>query len=154
MKKTLFIAGLFILALATSLTSCNLRGGNDDPALTENSITLGKDVYPITSALLIVDKFENEVDVKFNCDELEFTIDLNGLSTLPVGTLELNRNGKYTAEAETRYSDKDYDVTGNLTVSETSDIFDITVIGKAYRDRGPKDFTLSYKGNLTKLNDR
>ena len=153
MKKTLLTLGLFILSLTMSLTSCK-KDKNDEPNLTENSITISNDVYPIKSAYLIVDEFENEVDLKFYCDELDFTIDLDGYKELPDGTFELKREGKYTAEADMRYSDKDYDVTGSLTISRTDEIFNITVIGDAYKDRAAKDFTLSYKGEISSAVDR
>lgn len=136
-----------------SLTSCK-KDKNDEPNLTENSITISNDVYLIKSAYLIVDEFENEVDIKFYCDELDFTIDLDGYKELPDGTFEIKREGKYTAEADMRYSDKDYDVTGSLTISRTDEIFNITVIGDAYKDRAAKDFTLSYKGEISSAVDR
>lgn len=154
MKKTLIYLGLFILTLTMSLTSCKEKGENDEPNLTDNSITIGKDVYPIKSAYLIVDELENEVDVKFNCEELEFSIDLNGHKELPSGTIELTREGKYTADVDMRYSDKDYDVTGALTISKTNEIYNMTIIGDAYKDRTPKDFTLSYQGEISSTVDR
>lgn len=135
--------------LTMSLTSCKEKGENDEPKLTDNSITIGNDVYPIKSAFLIVDELENEVDVKFNCDELDFSIDLNGHKELPISTIELTREGKYTADADMRYSDVDYDVTGSLTISKTNETFNVTIIGDAYKDRAPKDFTLSYQGEIT-----
>lgn len=148
MKKTLLTLGLFILTLTMSLTSCK-KDKTGEANLTDNSITIDEEVYPIKTVLLIVDEFENEADVKFNCEELEFTIDLNGHKELPDGTFELTREGKYTAEVDMRYSDKDYDVTGSLTISKTDDIFAVTIIGDAYKDRAPKDFTLSYQGKIT-----
>ena len=128
---------------------CRTYGANSILELKADNPSLN-----IPFLLLIVDEFENEVDIKFYCDELDFTIDLDGYKELPDGTFELKREGKYTAEADMRYSDKDYDVTGSLTISRTDEIFNITVIGDAYKDRAAKDFTLSYKGEISSAVDR
>lgn len=155
MKKTLLILGLFILALTTTMTSCNKsepesgQGVNNGGGETiTNSTSIGDNVYEINSAIFVVDNNENDVELKFNCNDLEINIELDGFDKIPTGTFELTREGKYTAEADMLFQDYDYEITGALTISESSDVITVTVSGDAYKDRGPEKFSLTFQGEF------
>ena len=155
MKKTLLILGLFILALTTTMTSCNEpepesgQGGNNGGNGTiTNSTTIGDDVYEIISAVFVADENENDVELTFNCNDLEINIELDGFDKIPTGTFELTREGKYTAEADMLFQDYDYDITGALTISVSSNVITVTISGDAYKNRSSKKFSLSYQGEF------
>ena len=148
MKKTLLFLGLFILALTTTLTSCNNSDNNDGHNDSDNHITIGDRHYRINSAFVVADEIDKETELSFYCDDLLFTIDLEGQGKLPTGTFELTREGRYTAEVDMLFHDYDYEITGALTISESSDIIVITISGDAYKDRASKKFSMSFKGKL------
>lgn len=150
MKKTHLFLGLIILALTTTLTSCNDRDNDNGHDNTHNHIIIGDRSYSINAAFLTEDKHDKETEISFYCDDLLFTIDLEGYEKLPTGTFELTREGRYNAEADMLFHDYDYEITGSLTISETSDNVVITISGDAYKDRNTKKFSLSYKGKLEK----
>lgn len=146
MKKTLLFLGLFILAL--TMTSCNNSDNNDGNDDYGNHITIGDRAYHINSAFVVADEIDKETELSFYCDDLIFSIDLEGHGKLPTGTFEITREGRYTAEAEMLFHNYDYEITGALTISETSDIIVITISGDAYKDRASKKFSMSFKGKL------
>lgn len=155
MKKTLLILGLSILALTTTMTSCNKSepesgqsGNNGGGETITNSTSIGNNVYEINSAIFVVDDNENDVELKFNCNDLEINIELDGYDNIPTGTFELTREGKYTAEADMLFQDYDYEITGALTISESSDVITVTISGDAYKDRGPEKFSLTFQGEF------
>ena len=150
MKKTLLFLGLFILTL-TTMISCkdSESGSNNNVSGNEtNTITIGNREYKINSAMIFADEFENEIELSFYCDDLLFTIDLEGYLVLPTGTFELAREGRYTAEADMLFHDYDYDVTGAMTISESSDVISVIISGNAYKDREPKRFSMTFLGDF------
>lgn len=153
MKKTLLFLGLFILTLTATLTSCNNSENNDGNDISDNHITIGDHFYRINSAFIVADDIDKETELSFYCDDLLFTIDLEGHGKLPTGTFEITREGRYTAEADMFFHNYDYEISGALTISESSDIIVITISGNAYKDRASKKFSLSFKGNLENNGD-
>ena len=150
MKKTLLFLGLFILAL-TTIISCKdseSESNNNASSNETNATTIGDHKYKINSAMIFADEFENEIELSFYCDDLLFTIDLEGYMVLPTGTFEITREGRYTAEADMLFHDYAYDVTGALTISESSDVISVTISGNAYKDREPKRFSMTFQGDF------
>lgn len=141
--------GLLLLSLTMSLTSCSEK--DYAPENEGNSIVLGDDMYSITSALCTVDNPESEVDLTFYCSDLSLSIELKGEKELAVGVYELTREGRYTGEIDFYNSDRDYDATGTLAISETTDgVYTITLSGEAFKDRGGRYLSLVYQGELSK----
>lgn len=148
MKKTFYLMGLLFLSLTMTLTSCNKDQTTENEG---NSIVLGDDMYSITSALCTVDNPESEVDLTFYCNDLSLSIELKGEKELAVGVYELTREGRYTGEIDFYSSDKDYDATGTLAISETTDgVYTITLSGEAFKDRGGRYLSLVYLGEISK----
>ena len=149
MKKTFYLMGLLLLSLTMSLTSCSEK--NTAPENEGNSIVLGDDMYSITSAICTVDNPESEVDLTFYCSDLSFSIELKGEKELAVGVYELSREGRYTGEIDFYNSDREYDATGTLAISETTDgVYTITLSGEAFKDRVGRYLSLVYQGELSK----
>lgn len=151
MKKTILFLGLFILALTTALTSCNEpepEGSNSN-----NAITIGNDIHEITSAMFVADEFEKDVEITFFTNDFVFNIELDGYDKIPTGTFELTREGRYTAEADMLFHDYDYEITGALTISESSNVITVTISGDAYKDRASKKFSLNFQGELSNGGD-
>lgn len=149
MKKTFLFLGLFILSLTMSLTSCNEpEVENNGTNASTNSIIIGNDLYEIKSAMFVADESDKAVEMIFSCNDLVFNIDLEGYDKIPTGTFELTLEGRYTAEADMIFHDYDYEVTGALTISESSNIISVTISGEAYKDRASKKFSLSYQGEF------
>lgn len=149
MKKTFLLLGLFILSLTMAMTSCNdPEPENNGHNGTINSIIIGDDSYEIKSAVFVADESDNDAEMIFSCNDLVFNIDLEGYDKIPTGTFELTREGRYTAEADMLFHDYDYEVTGALTISESSNIISVTISGEAYKDRASKKFSLSYQGEF------
>lgn len=148
MKKTFYLMGLLFLSLTMTLTSCNKDQTTENEG---NSIVLGDDMHSITSALCTVDNPESEVDLTFYCNDLSLSIELKGEKELAVGVYELTREGRYTGEIDFYSSDRDYDATGTLAISETTDgVYTITLSGEALKDRGSRYLSLVYLGEISK----
>lgn len=153
MKKTFLFLGLFILTLATAMTSCtksnseNNNGSNNGSNNTKNTIIIGDEVYEINSAFYDNDD-DDDIELIFTCNDLIFDIELDDYAQIPTGTFELTRDGRHTAEVDMLFHDYEYDVTGALTISQSEDVFTITITGDAYKDREVKKFSMTFQGKL------
>lgn len=157
MKKT-FLLGLFILALTTLMTSCNKsnsennssnNGSNNGSGSTSNIIIIGNDVYQINSAFY--DDDDDDIELTFTCNDLIFDIDLDNYDKIPTGTFEITHDGRHTAEVEMLFHDYEYDVTGALTISQSDDVFTITITGVAVEDYIQLPFSCTYEGRLVEM---
>lgn len=147
MKKTFYLMGLLLLTIAMTLTSCD----KPVPETKENTIVLGDDVYQINSAISIADNSDNDVELVFYCNDITLSVDLEGYKDVAVGVYDLAREGRYTAEVDVLGSDRDFDVTGTLAISiDENNLYNITISGEAYKDRGPRYFSMIYQGELSK----
>lgn len=156
MKKT-FLLGLFILALTTLMTSCNKsnsennssnNGSNNGSGSTSNIIIIGNDVYQINSAFYDDD---DDIELTFTCNDLIFDIDLDNYDKIPTGTFEITHDGRHTAEVEMLFHDYEYDVIGALTISQSDDVFTITITGVAVEDYIQLPFSCTYEGRLVEM---
>ena len=104
MKKTILLIGLLILSLSTILTSCD----DDDETviLTNNVITIGDAVSPITS---VTSKTENDdTFIIINTDAMELIFEFDGKQSIPTGSYELTFNGNYNGEITMAWSGVEY----------------------------------------------
>ena len=117
MKKTFLFLGLFILSLSTILTSCNNEP--DEVILTNNVITIGDAISPITSVSSKTEDKDTFIIVDTDAIELVFEFDNN--ESIPLGNIELTLNGSNTAEITMLWSGVEYILTGNLSMSKSND---------------------------------
>jgi hypothetical protein len=128
MKKTFLFLGLFILSLSTILTSCNNEP--DEVILTNNVITIGDAISPITSVSSKTEDKDTFIIVDTDAIELVFEFDNN--ESIPLGNIELTLNGSNTAEITMLWSGVEYILTGNLSISMSNDTYTLNAVGNAF----------------------
>lgn len=145
MKKTLLLIGLFILSLSTILTSCD---DDDEPViLTNNVITIGDAVSPITS---VTSKTENDdTFIIINTDAMELIFEFDGKQSIPTGTFDITFNGNYNGEITMVWSGVEYTITGNLSISSSNGIYTLAGAGNAFSDYYTfVPFSVYYSGSI------
>lgn len=145
MKKTILLIGLFILSLSTILTSCD----DDDETviLTNNVITIGDAVSPITS---VTSKTENDdTFIIINTDAMELIFEFDGKQSIPTGSFDITFEGNYNGEITMIWSGVEYVLTGNLTITSSNNRYTMTSVGNAFSDYYTfVPFSVYYSGNI------
>ena len=145
MKKTILLIGLLILSLSTIFTSCD----DDDETviLTNNVITIGDAVSPITS---VTSKTENDdTFIIINTDAMELIFEFDGKQSIPTGSFDLTFNGSYTGEITMVWSGVEYVLTGNITISSSNSTYTLTSVGNAFSDYYTfVPFSVYYSGSI------
>ena len=145
MKKTILLIGLFILSLSTILTSCD----DDDETviLTNNVITIGDAVSPITS---VTSKTENDdTFIIINTDAMELIFEFDGKQSIPTGSFDITFEGNYNGEITMIWSGVEYALTGNLTITSSNNRYTMTSVGNAFSDYYTfVPFSVYYSGNI------
>ena len=145
MKKTILLIGLLILSLSTILTSCD--DDDDNVILTNNVITIGDAISPITS---VTSKTENDdTFIIINTDAVELIFEFDGKQSIPTGSFDLTLNGNYTGEITMLWSGVEYVLTGNLTITSSNNRYTMTCAGNAFSDYYTfVPFSVYYSGNI------
>lgn len=146
MKKVFLFIGLFILTLPAILTSCD-----DDEPICEpqinNAICIGDVVSPITS--ISNETENNDTYIVVNTETMELTLQFKNQNEIPVGTFKLTLDGNNTGELVMIWSGIEYDLTGNISISLSNNIYVIDVWGNAFNDvYSYIPFTLNYQGMI------
>ena len=145
MKKTILLIGLLILSLSTILTSCD----DDDETviLTNNVITIGDAVSPITS---VTSKTENDdTFIIINTDAMELIFEFDGKQSIPTGSFDITFEGNYNGEITMIWSGVEYVLTGNLTITSSNNRYTMTSVGNAFSDYYTfVPFSVYYSGNI------
>ena len=145
MKKTILLIGLFILSLSTILTSCD----DDDETviLTNNVITIGDAVSPITS---VTSKTENDdTFIIINTDAMELIFEFDGKQSIPTGSFDITFEGNYNGEITMIWSGVEYVLTGNLTITSSNNRYTMTSVGNAFSDYYTfVPFSVYYNGKI------
>lgn len=146
MKKTLLLIGLFILTLPLVFTSCN---DNDDEnvILTNNTITIGDAISPITS---VSSKTENDnAFIIVNTDAMELIFEFDNKQSIPTGNFALTPDGNYTGEITMVWTGVEYVLIGDLNISISNDIYTISAVGNAFLDYYTfVPFSIYYNGKI------
>lgn len=147
MKKTLLLFGLFILSLPLIFTSCDENDGPDEVILTNNVITIGDAISPITS---VFNKTENDdAYLVVNTDAMELILEFDNKESIPTGNLQLTFNGDNNGEITMVWTGVEYVLTGDLSISLSNDVYTISAVGNAFLDYYTFiPFSLYYKGNI------
>ena len=145
MKKTILLIGLLILSLSTILTSCD--DDDDNVILTNNVITIGDAISPITS---VTSKTENDdTFIIINTDAVELIFEFDGKQSIPTGSFDLTLNGNYTGEITMLWSGVEYVLTGNLTITSSNNRYTMTCAGNAFSDYYTfVPFSVYYSGSI------
>lgn len=146
MKKTVLLIGLFILTLSTLLTSCD-DNENDNVILTDNVITIGDAISPITS---VSSKTENDdTFIIVNTDAMQLIFEFNDKQSIPTGNFSLTFDGNYNGEIIMVWSGVEYVLTGNLSISSSNNTYTLVAAGNAFLDYYTfVPFTIYYNGNI------
>lgn len=144
MKKTVLLIGLFILTLSTLLTSCD-DNENDNVILTDNVITIGDAISPITS---VSSKTENDdTFIIVNTDAMQLIFEFNDKQSIPTGNFSLTFDGNYNGEIIMVWSGVEYVLTGNLSISSSNNTYTLVAAGNAFLDYYTfVPFTIYYNG--------
>lgn len=148
MKKTFLLIGLFILSLPLVFTSCDENDGPDEVILTNNVITIGDAISPITS---VFNKTENDdAYLIVNTDAMELIIEFDNKESIPTGNYRLTFNGDNNGEITMVWTGVEYVLTGDLSISVSDGVYTISAIGNAFLDYYTfTPFSLYYKGKIT-----
>ena len=151
MKKTILLFGLFILSLPLIFTSCNDDDFSDEVIITDNVITLGNAISPITS---VYSKTENDdTFIIVNTNAMQLILELDNKQSIPTGNMPLTLNGDYSGEIMMIWSGVEYLLTGDLSISLSGDVYTIVASGNAALDYYTfVPFNLYYKGKVTATN--
>lgn len=151
MKKTFLLIGLFILSLPLVFTSCDENDGPDEVILTNNVITIGDAISPITS---VFNKTENDdAYLIVNTDAMELILEFDNRDSIPTGNFQLTLNGDNNGEITMVWTGVEYVLTGDLSISVSDDVYTISAIGNAFLDYYTfTPFSLYYKGKITSGN--
>ncbi len=151
MKKTILLFGLFILSLPLIFTSCNDDDSSDEVIITDNVITLGNAISPITS---IYSKTENDdTFIIVNTNAMQLILEFDNKQSIPTGNMPLTLNGDYSGEIMMIWSGVEYLLTGDLSISSSGDVYTIAASGNAALDYYTfVPFNLYYKGKVTATN--
>lgn len=146
MKRAFLFIGLFILSLSTVLTSCD-NNEPDEVILTNNVITIGDAVSPITS---VSSKTEDKnTFIIVNTDAIELIFEFNNNESIPLGNLELTLYGDNTAEMTMLGSEVEYILTGNLNISKSNDTYTLNAVGNAFSGYYTVvPFSIHYNGKI------
>lgn len=151
MKKTILLFGLFILSLPLIFTSCNDDDSSDEMIITDNVITLGNAISPITS---VYSKTENDdTFIIVNTNAMQLILEFDNKQSIPTGNMPLTLNGDYSGEIMMIWSGVEYLLTGDLSISLSGDVYTIVASGNAALDYYTfMPFNLYYKGKVTSTN--
>ena len=151
MKKTILLFGLFILSLPLIFTSCNDDDSSDEVIITDNVITLGNAISPITS---VYSKTENDdTFIIVNTNAMQLILEFDNKQGIPTGNMPLTLNGDYSGEIMMIWSGVEYLLTGDLSISSSGDVYTIAASGNAALDYYTfVPFNLYYKGKVTATN--
>lgn len=151
MKKTILLFGLFILSLPLIFTSCNDDDSSDEVIITDNVITLGNAISPITS---VYSKTENDdTFIIVNTNAMQLILEFDNKQGIPTGNMPLTLNGDYSGEIMMIWSGVEYLLTGDLSISSSGDVYTIVASGNAALDYYTfVPFNLYYKGKVTATN--
>ena len=151
MKKTILLFGLFILSLPLIFTSCNDDDSSDEVIITDNVITLGNAISPITS---VYSKTENDdTFIIVNTNAMQLILEFDNKQGIPTGNMPLTLNGDYSGEITMIWSGVEYLLTGDLSISLSGDVYTIVASGNAALDYYTfMPFNLYYKGKVTSTN--
>ena len=145
MKKTILLIGLLILSLSTILTSCD----DDDETviLTNNVITIGDAVSPITS---VTSKTENDdTFIIINTDAMELVFEFDKKESIPTGDYALTFDGKNTGVLTMVWSGVEYVLIGDLSISKSNGTYTLNASGNAFYDYYTfVPFSLYYNGKI------
>ena len=151
MKKTILLFGLFILSLPLIFTSCNDDDSSDEVIITDNVITLGNAISPITS---VYSKTENDdTFIIVNTNAMQLILEFDNKQSIPTGNMPLTLNGDYSGEIMMIWSGVEYLLTGDLSISSSGNVYTIAASGNAALDYYTfVPFNLYYKGKVTATN--
>ncbi|MBR5215394.1 MAG: hypothetical protein IKV80_04125 [Bacteroidales bacterium] len=130
MKKTILLIGLIILSLSAILTSCD--DDDENVILTNNVITIGDAISPITS---VNSKTENDATfIIINTDAMELIFEFDGKQSIPTGDFRLTFDGKNTGVLTMVWSGIEYVLIGDLSISKSNGAYTLNASGNAFSD--------------------